>query len=111
MSTVTLRDATDDLERRLAEQARSGGWLRAAEEDDDDGDLFGDDDLGFDDIDESDEDPTPPDDPIAPDPCDSVASIPCDCVAVGLVALEQPASIPSTARLTPAHRHPRIYLL
>ena len=62
MSTVTLRDATDDLERRLAEQARSGGWLRAAEEDDDDGDLFGDDDLGFDDIDESDEDDEDADD-------------------------------------------------
>ena len=52
MSTVTLRDATDDLERRLAEQARSGPWLRAAEEDDDDDDLFGEDDLGFDDIDD-----------------------------------------------------------
>jgi hypothetical protein len=55
MSTVTLRDATDDLERRLAEQARSGGWLRAAEEDEDEDDLFGDDDLGFDDIDEADD--------------------------------------------------------
>ena len=55
MSTVTLRDATDDLERRLAEQARSGGWLRAAAEDEDEEDLFGDDDLGFDDIDEADE--------------------------------------------------------
>ncbi|MGH2852344.1 MAG: hypothetical protein ACRDLP_17240 [Solirubrobacteraceae bacterium] len=57
MSTVTLRDdATDDLERRLAgigaaAPGRSGGWLHADEEEDED-DLFGDDDLGFDDIDE-----------------------------------------------------------
>jgi hypothetical protein len=29
----------------------------------------------------------------------------------GLPLLEQPASIPSTARLTPAHRRPRIVLL
>jgi hypothetical protein len=62
MSTVTLRDAPDDLERRLAGDgapmpgpARSGGWLRAEEEDDED-DLYGEDDLGFDDIDEDDED-------------------------------------------------------
>ena len=62
MSTVTLRDATDDLERRLAEQARSGAWLRAAEEDDDDDDLFGEDDLGFDDIDEADDEDDAEDD-------------------------------------------------
>jgi hypothetical protein len=55
MSTVTLRDATDDLERRLAgigaAPGRSGGWLYADEDENED-DLFGDDDLGFDDIDE-----------------------------------------------------------
>ncbi len=55
MSTVTLRDATDDLERRLAgigaaAPGRSGGWLYADEDEEED--LFGDDDLGFDDIDE-----------------------------------------------------------
>jgi hypothetical protein len=61
MSTVTLRDALDDLEQRLAGaraptsgSARSGGWLRADEEEEDD--LFGEDDLGFDEIDEDDED-------------------------------------------------------
>ena len=61
MSTVTLRDALDDLEHSLAASgarlpgpARSGGWLYAEEEDDED--LFGEDDLGFDDIDEEDED-------------------------------------------------------
>ena len=62
MSTVTLRDALDDLERSLAGAgapidgpARSGGWLYA-EEDDDEDDLYGEDDLGFDDIDEEDDD-------------------------------------------------------
>jgi hypothetical protein len=60
MSTVTLRDALDDLEHSLAASgarlpgpARSGGWLHAEEEDDED--LFGEDDLGFDDIDEEDD--------------------------------------------------------
>ena len=50
MSTVTLRDAPDDLEHSLAasgarmpDPARSGGWLYAEEEDDED--LFGEDDL------------------------------------------------------------------
>ena len=59
---VTLRDALDDLERSLAGArapvdgpARSGGWLYA-EEDDDEDDLYGEDDLGFDDIDEEDDD-------------------------------------------------------
>jgi hypothetical protein len=62
MSTVTLRDALDDLERSLAAiraatlgPARSGVWMYAEEEDEDD-DLYGEDDLGFDDIDEEDDD-------------------------------------------------------
>lgn len=62
MSTVTLRDGLDDLEHRLAgagppmpDPARSGGWLYAEEEGEED-DLYGEDDLGFDDIDEDDED-------------------------------------------------------
>jgi hypothetical protein len=61
MSTVTLRDALDDLERSLAAiraaklgPARSGVWMYA-EEDDEEDDLFGEDDLGFDDIDEDDD--------------------------------------------------------
>jgi hypothetical protein len=61
MSTVTLRDGLDDLERRLASArapmpgpARSGGWLLAEEEEEDD--LYGEDDLGFDEIDEDDDD-------------------------------------------------------
>jgi hypothetical protein len=61
MSTVTLRDALDDLERSLAAiraaklgPARSGGRMYA-EEDDEEDDLFGEDDLGFDDIDEDDD--------------------------------------------------------
>jgi hypothetical protein len=59
MSTVTSRDALDDLEHVLAGArapgpARSGGWLRAEEEDEED-DLYGEDDLGFDDIDEEDD--------------------------------------------------------
>jgi len=62
MSTVTLRDSLDDLERSLAAiraaklgPARSGVWMYAEDEDEDD-DLYGEDDLGFDDIDEEDED-------------------------------------------------------
>jgi hypothetical protein len=39
----------------LSVPARSGGWLRA-EEDEDEDDLYGEDDLGFDDIDEEEED-------------------------------------------------------
>jgi len=61
MSTVTLRDALDDLERSLAAiraaklgPARSGGWMHA-EQDDEEDDLYGEDDLGFDDIDEEDD--------------------------------------------------------
>jgi len=62
MSTVERRDAGDDLEHQtagvrvlLSVPARSGGWLRAQEDEDED-DLYGEDDLGFDDIDEDDED-------------------------------------------------------
>ena len=62
MSTVTLRDALDDLERNLAAAraatagpGRSGVWLYADDEEDQD-DLYGEDDLGFDDIDEVDDD-------------------------------------------------------
>jgi hypothetical protein len=62
MSTVELRDAGDDLEHKtagvrvlLSVPARSGGWLRAEEEEDED-DLYGEDDLGFDEIDEEDDD-------------------------------------------------------
>jgi len=62
MSTVELRDAGDDLEHKTAGvralpsgPARSGGWLRA-EEDEDEDDLYGEDDLGFDEIDEEDDD-------------------------------------------------------
>jgi hypothetical protein len=60
MSTVESRDASDDLEHQTAGvrvlpsvPARSGGWLR---EDEDEDDLYGEDDLGFDDIDEEDDD-------------------------------------------------------
>lgn len=51
MSTVTLRDALDELERGLA---RSVPVLYADDEEDED-DLYGEDDLGFDDIDEEDD--------------------------------------------------------
>jgi hypothetical protein len=57
-----LQAATDELERRRDEAGapitaptRFDAWLRAAEDDDED-DLFGEDDLGFDDIDEEDTD-------------------------------------------------------
>ncbi len=60
MSTVTLLDEIDDLERLLAgapasisTSSRPGEWLRVADEDEED-DLFGEDDLGFDDVDEED---------------------------------------------------------
>jgi hypothetical protein len=64
MSTVTLLDEIDDLERLLAgahapqcTPSQPGGWLRVADdEDEDEDDLFGEDDLGFDDIDEEDPD-------------------------------------------------------
>jgi uncharacterized protein YdaT len=62
MSTVTLLDEIDDLERLLAgaqalisTSSRPGEWLRVADEDEED-DLFGEDDLGFDDVDEEDAD-------------------------------------------------------
>ena len=63
MSTLTLLDEIDDLERLLAGAAapqstttRPGGWLAVADDDEDEDDLFGEDDLGFDDIDEEDSD-------------------------------------------------------
>jgi hypothetical protein len=65
MSTVTLLDEIDDLERLLAgapaplaTSSQPGEWLRVAgdDEDEDEEDLFGEDDLGFDDIDEDDPD-------------------------------------------------------
>jgi len=63
MSTVTLREALDDLERTLAGARGSGFRLAhasrgpyAAAEEEDEEDLFGEDDLGFDDIDEDDPD-------------------------------------------------------
>jgi hypothetical protein len=72
MSTVTLLDEIDDLERLLAGaracisiSSRGGGWLRVADEDEDEDDLFGEDDLGFDDVDE--EEPDEDDDEIADD--------------------------------------------
>jgi hypothetical protein len=75
MSTVTLLDEIDDLERLLAgaqastsTSSRSGGWLRVADEDEED-DLFGEDDLGFDDVDEEDAD----EDELAEDDDDELA--------------------------------------
>ena len=64
MSTVTLLDEIDELERLLAGGSRAsiststrpGGWLAVADEDEYDDDLFGEDDLGFDDVDEDDAD-------------------------------------------------------
>jgi hypothetical protein len=65
MSTVTLLDEIDDLERLLAGapaplsiSSAPGEWLRVAGDgdDEDEDDLFGEDDLGFDDIDEDDPD-------------------------------------------------------
>jgi hypothetical protein len=64
MSTLTLLDEIDDLERLLAGAAapmsmstRPGGLLAVADDDEqDEDDLFGEDDLGFDDIDEEDSD-------------------------------------------------------
>lgn len=63
MSTLTLLDEIDDLERLLAGAAapisvssRPGEWLAVADEDEDEDDLFGEDDLGFDDVDEDEDD-------------------------------------------------------
>jgi hypothetical protein len=63
MSTVTLLDEIDDLERLLAgdrasisKPSRAGEWLAVADDDEDEDDLFGEDDLGFDDVDEDDDD-------------------------------------------------------
>jgi hypothetical protein len=61
MSTLTLLDEIDDLERLLAGAAAPistsslPSRLAVADDDDEDAD-FGEDDLGFDDIDESDAD-------------------------------------------------------
>jgi len=72
MSTVTLLDEIDDLERLLAgahasisTSSRAGVWLRVADEDEDEDDLFGEDDLGFDDVDE--EEPDEDDDELGDD--------------------------------------------
>jgi len=72
MSTVTLLDEIDDLERLLAgsramvaTSGRPGEWLRVADDDEDEEDLFGEDDLGFDDVDEEERDED--DDPLAED--------------------------------------------
>jgi hypothetical protein len=68
MSTLTLLDEIDDLERLLAGaaapmsvSARPGALLAVADDDEED-DLFGEDDLGFDDIDEEDSDEESDDD-------------------------------------------------
>jgi hypothetical protein len=62
MSTLTLLDELDDLERLLAGAAapictplRPGALVAVADDEEED-DLFGEDDLGFDDIDEEDVD-------------------------------------------------------
>src|ERR1039457_128167 len=60
MSTVTLLDEIDDLERLLAgahasisTSSKHGEWLRAADDDEDEDDLFGEDDVDADeDLDE-----------------------------------------------------------
>ncbi len=59
MSTVTLLDEIDDLERLLAgatasisTSSKPAEWLRVADDDEEEDDLFGEDDLGFDDVDE-----------------------------------------------------------
>ena len=77
MSTVTVLDEIDDLERLLAgakapisTPSRPGEWLRVADEDEED-DLFGEDDLGFDDVDEEDADED--DDELADDDEDDLA--------------------------------------
>jgi hypothetical protein len=83
MSTVTLLDEIDDLERMLAganapipASSGPGEWLRVAGDEEDEDDLFGEDDLGFDDVDddESDEgdDELADDDELAEDADDEV---------------------------------------
>jgi hypothetical protein len=73
MSTLTLLDEIDDLERLLAGAAapickplRPGAVLAVADDDEEE-DLFGEDDLGFDDIDEEDADEDSEDDEDAED--------------------------------------------
>jgi hypothetical protein len=56
MSMITLRDAIDDLERRLAGASFADRVRLAAQEEDDEDDLYGEDDLGFDDVDEDERD-------------------------------------------------------
>ena len=80
MSTLTLLDEIDDFERLLAGAAapmststRPGALLAVAGDDEEDeDDLFGEDDLGFDDIDEedSDEDDEDGDEDLDEDPDD-----------------------------------------
>ena len=79
MSTLTLLDEIDDLERLLAGAAaplststRPGAVLALADDDEEDEDLFGEDDLGFDDIDEedADEDDEDSDEDLEEDPDD-----------------------------------------
>jgi hypothetical protein len=84
MSTVTLLDEIDDLERLLAggsrasisTSSRPGEWLAVADEDEDEDDLFGEDDLGFDDVDEDeaeeDDDELADDDGLPEDPDDEL---------------------------------------
>jgi hypothetical protein len=61
MSTVTLLDEIDDLERLLAGASAPASMssqpaerLAVADDDEDEDDFYGEDDLGFDDIDEDD---------------------------------------------------------
>ena len=56
MSTVTLLEEIDELERRLVTARQAGPLLAVADDDEDEEDLFGEDDLGFDNIDEEDAD-------------------------------------------------------
>jgi hypothetical protein len=83
MSTVTLLDEIDDLERLLAggsrasisTSSRPGEWLAVADEDEEDDDLFGEDDLGFDDVDDEtdeDDDELADDDELPEDPDDEL---------------------------------------
>jgi hypothetical protein len=51
------------------------------------------------------------DDDTTDDPDDNPGNLDDPPAALGRAALEQPASIPNTARLTPADRRPRISLL